>query len=105
MCLVVEGDLHTEERWVDRRSLVLVSSWTTAVNTGPLLVLLVVKVTSPPYLEGLRPPPDSQQRQAERKLFLKWSERKAYSTGLMAELLYWRQSERRMTMTRVLPWS
>ena len=83
---MVEGDLHTEERWVDRRSLVLVSSCTTAVNTGPLLVLLVVKVTSPPYLEGLRPPPDSQQRQAERKLFLKWSERKAYSTGLMAAM-------------------
>lgn len=38
------------------------------------------------------------------KLFLKLSERKAYSTGLMAELEYWRQSESRITITRVLLW-
>ena len=48
------GDLETELRWVETSltSLVRVSSWTTAVNTGPLLVLLVVKVRSPLWKEG-----------------------------------------------------
>ena len=50
--LVVLGDLDTELTCVEIISLVLVSSWTTAVNTGPRLVLLVVKVRSPLWKEG-----------------------------------------------------
>ena len=50
--LAVLGDLDTELTWVEIISLVLVSSCTTAVNTGPRLVLLVVKVRSPLWKEG-----------------------------------------------------
>ena len=49
--LAVLGDLETELTWVETISLVRVSSCTTAVNTGPRLVLLVVKVRSPLWKE------------------------------------------------------
>ena len=50
--LAVLGDLEMELTWVETISRVLVSSCTTAVNTGPRLVLLVVKVRSPLRKEG-----------------------------------------------------
>ena len=50
--LAVLGDLETELTWVETISLVRVSSWTTAVKTGPRLVLLVVKVRSPRWKEA-----------------------------------------------------
>ena len=103
-------------------------SWAgTAVNRGPLLLLLNKRLSekdkrlSEKTMSSRLPcdlvvalqscmcpmPPVTSllsQWHAFRKLFLKLSERKAYSTGLMAELEYWRQSERRITITRVLLW-
>ncbi len=92
-----------ELQWIEDLSY---SFWTKNVCKGKLLSLLCDLVVALQSWMWPMPPVTSllSQWHAFRKLFLKLSERKAYSTGFMAELEYWRQSESSITITRVLLW-